>query len=88
MATLAALRKEVVLTETRLRADVACARRELLALDWIYRRRPATFLAAAFGVGWLSACWLTPAQLVGGVFRFAARSVQRAGRRHLAQLFY
>lgn len=87
MATLAALRKEVVLTEVRLRWEVARARRELRVLDWLYRRRPAPLLAAAFGVGWLSAFWLTPALLVGGVFRFAARGVHRAGRRHLAQLF-
>jgi hypothetical protein len=88
MATLAALRREVLLTEARLDWQVARARRELLALDRVYRRRPAPFLASAFGVGWLSAFWLTPALLIGGALRLAAREVQRTGRRHLARLFY
>lgn len=87
MATLAALRKDVQLSEARLRCQVARARRELAVVDWLYRRRPASFLAGAFGVGWLSGLWLTPALLIGGVLRFAARGVHRAGRHRLARLF-
>lgn len=88
MATLAQLRKRVVLTEGRLHWQLARVHRERLLLEAHYLYQPTPFLAAAFGVGWLSAFWVSPALLVGGGLRLAAREVRRFGRHTLRRALF
>jgi hypothetical protein len=83
MATLAQLRSQALLAEARLQLQLTRVRSELIVLECIYRRRPLPLMASAFGVGWVSAFWLTPALLIGGALRIAFAQAHGFGRRTL-----
>lgn len=88
MATLAQLRSEALIAEARLQLQLTRVRREVIVLECIYRRRPTPALVTAFGVGWISGFWLTPALLIGGALRIAFAQAHGFGRRTLRRALF